>query len=76
MNAETQTERCDAQAGHCIACSDEGIPMRVLRAGQDFAECRDDAGERHQVATDLIAGVGVGATVLVHAGVAIGLVAT
>jgi hydrogenase maturation factor len=49
--------------------------MRVLRAGVDFAQCRDETGEQHQVATDLVAGVGAGATVLVHAGVAIGLVA-
>jgi hydrogenase maturation factor len=49
--------------------------MQVLRAGEDFAECRDKAGARHEVATDLLAGVGAGETVLVHAGVAIARVA-
>ncbi len=49
--------------------------MQVLAVGEAFAECRDEAGERHEVATELIAGVGAGETVLVHAGVAIARVA-
>jgi hydrogenase maturation factor len=49
--------------------------MRVLKTGGDFAECRDEAGVRHLVATDLVGPLGAGATVLVHAGVAIGQVA-
>ncbi len=71
MSAEAQIVSCDTATGHCITCSDEGIPMRVLRAAADFAECRDEAGVSHEVATDLISGVGAGETVLVHAGVAI-----
>lgn len=75
MSPEAQIVSCDAATGHCITCGDEGIPMQVLRAGEDFAECRDEAGARHEVATDLVAGVGAGETVLVHAGVAIARVA-
>ncbi|MGI9183870.1 MAG: HypC/HybG/HupF family hydrogenase formation chaperone [Solirubrobacteraceae bacterium] len=75
MSAEAQIVSCETATSHCITCSDEGIPMRVLRAGEDFAECRDQAGVSHEVATDLVFGVGAGETVLVHAGVAIGRVA-
>ncbi|MGH2867184.1 MAG: HypC/HybG/HupF family hydrogenase formation chaperone [Solirubrobacteraceae bacterium] len=75
MSAPAATVSCDTAGGHCITCSDEGIPMQVLRAGEAFAECRDGAGARHEVATDLISGVGAGETVLVHAGVAIARVA-
>jgi hydrogenase maturation factor len=74
MSPEAPLGPCEADIGHCITCSDEGIPMRVLRAGEDLAECRDDAGELHQVMVDLVAPVGSGDTVLVHAGVAIGRV--
>ncbi len=64
---------CDAASGHCITCSDEGIPMRVVEIGSQAAVCADDSGATHQVAVDLVDGVTPGATVLVHAGVAIGV---
>lgn len=63
---------CDATSGHCITCSDEGIPMRVVELGTDAALCTDTAGATHEVAIDLMDGVTPGATLLVHAGVAIG----
>jgi hydrogenase expression/formation protein HypC len=63
---------CDAASGHCITCGDEGIPMRVVEIGRDGALCADEAGATHEVAVDLVDGVAPGATVLVHAGVAIG----
>ncbi len=75
MSAQGQAVSCDAALGHCITCGDEGIPMQVLRAREDFAECCDETGARHEVATDLVAGIGAGEMVLVHAGVAIARVA-
>ncbi len=55
----------------CITCSDEGIPMRVERADDTLAQCRDDERALHEVDVDLVAPVAVGDQVLVHAGVAI-----
>jgi hydrogenase maturation factor len=62
---------CDA-TGRCITCSDEATPMRVLTVGACDATCVDESGAIHEVAIDLLAGLGPGTTVLVHAGVAIG----
>ena len=57
----------DCGTDHCVTCSDEGVPMRVLDAGEDgVAVC--DGGE---VMVDLVGPVAPGDTVLVHAGVAI-----
>jgi hydrogenase expression/formation protein HypC len=63
---------CDTSSGHCITCSDEGVAMRVVELGADAAVCTDRDGVTHEVAVDLLDGVAPGATVLVHAGVAIG----
>ena len=46
--------------------------MRVIRAGDLAAVCRDDDRRLHEVATDLVGPVSAGDVVLVHAGVAIG----
>jgi len=66
---------CSTAAGqppsHCITCSDEGIPMRVLSAGGETAVCRDEHGEHHEVMIDLVAPAQAGDELLVHAGVAI-----
>ncbi len=64
--------RCDAASGHCLTCSDAATPMRILAVGPDSAVCADDSGRRHDVVIDLIGDAVPGATVLVHAGVAIG----
>ena len=60
---------------HCITCSDEGIPMAVVRVDErrELALCVDPEGERHTVEIALLAGAdaAVGTRVLVHAGVAI-----
>jgi hydrogenase maturation factor len=58
---------------HCITCSDEGVEMRVLEAGQNgVCVCVEgDGGARTDVMTDLVGAVGRGDKVLVHAGVAI-----
>jgi hydrogenase maturation factor len=62
---------CDE--GHCITCSDEGVPMRVLKLDTDrgLALCVDDDGDRSTVETGLIEPVAAGDSVLVHAGVAL-----
>jgi hydrogenase maturation factor len=58
---------------HCITCSDEGIPMRVLRIDgeRDLALCEDDAGAHLSVEIALIDGAAAGDTLLVHAGTAL-----
>jgi hydrogenase maturation factor len=62
---------CQAQDGHCITCGDEGVAMRVVRAGPEEAMCTDERSELHAVAIDLVGPVSPGDEVLVHAGVAI-----
>ena len=53
---------------HCITCSDEGLPMRVLATDEDgLALCEGDV----EVMTTLVGSVAPGDQVLVHAGVAI-----
>ncbi len=63
---------CDP-TGHCITCSDEGVPMRVVSLSGEGAVCVDDDGISHEgVAVELVEPVAPGDRVLVHAGVAIG----
>jgi hydrogenase assembly chaperone HypC/HupF len=58
--------------GHCVTCSDEGVPMRVLASeGDGLATCGAEDGLRSEVMTDLVGPVGPGDAILVHAGVAI-----
>jgi len=66
------TDRCDTE-GHCITCSDEGVPMRVetLSAESGLAVCMDDDGRRSDVLTDLVPDVRPGDQLLVHAGTAL-----
>ncbi len=53
---------------HCITCSDEGVPMRVLvMTGDGLARCEGDV----EVMTDLVGSVEPGDELLVHAGVAL-----
>ncbi len=63
----------DAAPTHCITCSDEGLPMRVVvpadASGQ--ALCLDEAGVEQFVAVDLLESAAIGDDILVHAGVAI-----
>ena len=55
------------ESDHCITCSDEGVPMRVLTIEDDgLARC--DGGD---VMTELVGTVVPGDTLLVHAGVAL-----
>ena len=58
--------------GHCITCSDEGIPMQVVEAPTAaLALCAGADGARSEVMTDLVGEVAPGDRVLVHAGVAL-----
>ena len=62
---------CDA-GGHCITCSDEGTPMRVLElVGDGVALCRSGDGGCSEVLTGVIGEVGPGDVLLVHAGTAL-----
>ena len=73
MSAPRPTsDRCDTE-GHCITCSDEGVPMRVetLIAETGLAACVDAAGRRTDVLTDLVPDVRPGDQLLVHAGTAL-----
>jgi hydrogenase expression/formation protein HypC len=56
---------------HCVTCSDDGAPMRVVRVNeQGLALCEDACGQRHTVEIALV-DAEPGDEVLVHAGVAL-----
>jgi hydrogenase maturation factor len=55
-----------ADEGHCITCSDEGVPMRVSALSDGLAICSGV-----EVMTDLVGDVAPGDELLVHAGVAL-----
>jgi hydrogenase maturation factor len=64
-------------ADHCITCSDEAVPMRVLElSAPGLALCQDESGSASEVMTDLVGQVGPGDTLLVHAGTALLLAET
>ena len=60
---------------HCITCSDEALPMRVveLDADRGLALCRGADGDTCDVDVQLVGDVTAGDSVLVHAGVALAL---
>jgi hydrogenase maturation factor len=60
---------------HCVTCSDEGLPMRVLEidAADGLAVCRGEDGGESTIDVQLIGDVAPGETLLVHAGVALAL---
>jgi hydrogenase expression/formation protein HypC len=64
-------------ARHCITCADDGVPMTVVRVDPvtALARCTDAAGAEADVETALVAALGRGDRVLVHAGVAIATLA-
>ena len=57
---------CDE--GHCVTCSDEAVPMRVVAVSDDGTALCDGGVV---VMTDLVEAVAPGDELLVHAGVAI-----
>ena len=69
---DSTTLRCEPEHG-CITCGDEAWPLRVLRVDIDrgLALCEGADGVRSTVEVALVAPVGPGDCVLVHAGTAI-----
>ncbi len=66
---------CTLDHDGCVVCSDAGIPVRVVSVEGDDALCEDAAGNRAQIAIELVAPVQMGEILLTHGGVAIGRVA-
>lgn len=60
-------------AGHCITCGDVAVQMTVLAvdAERALALCEADDGRRESVEIALVAPLGTGDRLLVHAGTAI-----
>ena len=64
-------DACDPH-GVCITCADEGVVMRVVGVEEDgLGACAGPDGAREVVDLALVAPVGPGDAVLVHAGVAL-----
>ncbi len=66
---------CNLDHDGCVVCSDAGIPVLVVSVERDDALCEDAAGNRAQIAVELVAPVQMGEVLLTHGGVAIGKVA-
>jgi len=58
---------------HCVTCSDEGVPMRVVAVDsrQSTALCAAEDGSESTVQIELVEPVAEGDAVLVHAGTAL-----
>ncbi len=67
---------CTLDHDGCVVCSDAGIPVRVVSVEGDDALCEDVAGNRAEIAIELVAPVQVQEILLTHGGVAIGRVVT
>ena len=65
---------CTLDHDGCVTCSDAGIPVRVVSVDGYDALCEDAAGNRAEIAVELVEPVGVGEILLTHGGVAIGRV--
>lgn len=66
--------RCTLDHDGCVVCSDAGIPLRVVSVEGDDALCEDSAGNRAEIAIELVAPVRAGEVLLTHGGAAIGKV--
>ena len=66
---------CTLDHDGCVVCADAGIPVRVISVEGDDALCEDVAGNRAEIAIELVAPVQVEEILLTHGGVAIGRVA-
>jgi len=66
---------CTLDHDGCVVCSDAGIPVRIISIEGDDALCEDAAGNRTEIAVELVAPVESGEVLLTHGGVAIGKVA-
>lgn len=63
--------RCDHAAAPCATCADQAEQGVLLSLQPDGMGVLELGGEQRLVALDLVAGVEVGARLLVHAGVVI-----
>jgi hydrogenase maturation factor len=73
-HANPQNSYCTLDHDGCVVCSDAGIPLRVISIEGDDALCEDAAGNRAEIAVELVAPVTAGEVLLTHGGVAIGKV--
>ena len=65
---------CTLDHDGCVTCSDAGIPVRVISLVGHDALCEDGAGNRAEIAVELVEPVETGEVLLTHGGVAIGRV--
>ncbi len=65
---------CTLDHDGCVTCSDAGIPVRVISLQGHDALCEDAAGNRAEIAVELVEPVEAGEVLLTHGGVAIGKV--
>ncbi len=65
---------CTLDHDGCVVCSDAGIPVEVISLQGDDALCQDVAGNRAEIAVELVSPVRVGEVLLTHGGLAIGKV--
>ncbi len=72
MEYQVLSGSCTLDHDGCVVCSDAGIPVRVVSVEGDDAFCEDAAGNRAQIAVELVAPVQAGEILLTHGGVAIG----
>jgi hydrogenase maturation factor len=76
MRDETMPQDyCTLDHDGCVVCSDAGIPVRVISVRGGDALCEDAAGNRAEIAVELVAPVNAGEVLLTHGGVAIGRIA-
>ncbi len=69
--AEDTTAACPTD-GHCVTCSDEALPARVLHVNAEMGLAVVDVnGTRSEVDVTLVDEVRIGHLLLVHGGVAI-----
>jgi len=63
---------CTIDDPHCITCSDEALPARVLQIDEHLGLAQVEVeGQITEIDVSLIDGVEVGQTLLVHGGVAL-----
>jgi len=74
-NDLTLLGNCTLDHDGCVVCSDAGIPVRVVSIQGDDALCEDAAGNRTDIAVELLTPVQTGEILLTHGGVAIGRIA-
>lgn len=73
ISENAQTFVCQHDGGqHCLTCSDEMVPVRVIGLDQDAGLALVEvSGQREEIDITLVEDVAVGDLLLVHGGVAI-----